>query len=217
MLLKNILNQVQGELLVRKDYNGFHQGRISKWRYKHMAEKLDFQVIATTLLGAVDESVSVFLKAKPDKEPDIKTKVLYAQDKLNVSTYAEFVDGSYISVIYLYRHEKDKGSNRFCGMLIVYVSTAAINYLIKGFGYKNAAEAGVAMAEDAVGELANNIAGIFKRDLRGLGYAEFEISTPLKFKGFSGDLDFPKGQKNFHRVTAYVWGQTIVFDAILAI
>jgi hypothetical protein len=180
-----------------------------------MAQKLDFQVLATTLMGAVDESINVFLKAKPDKNAEIVTKVLYAQDKLNVSTYAEFIDGSYIAVIYFYHNQRDQSANRICGMLIVYVSTAAINYLVKSFGYKNSTEAGIAMSEDAVGELCNNIAGIFKRDLKGLGYPELEISPPLKFKGFSGGLDYPKGEKKFHRLTAHVWGQTIALDIIL--
>ena len=182
-----------------------------------MAEKLDFQVLATTLMGAVNESVEGFLKVKPDKDPTIVTKVLYADDKLDICTYGEFIDGSYISVIYFDHNERDRLSKRYCGMLIVYVSTSAINYVVKAFGYKNAADAGDAMAADAAAELCNNIAGLFKKDLKGLGYPELEISTPIKSIGFSGKLDYPQGQKNFHRITAYVWGQTIVIDVILAI
>lgn len=182
-----------------------------------MAQKLDFQVMATTLMGAVNESVAGFLKVKPDKDPTVVTKPLYAQDKWDVSTYAEFVDGSYITVIYFYHHARDKGSKRYCGMMVLYTSTAAINYVVRVFGYKNAAEAGNEMAADAAGELGNNIAGVFKKDLSGLGYPELEISTPIKFKGFSGGLDFPKGEKSFHRITSYVWGTTIVMDVILTI
>ena len=182
-----------------------------------MAEKLDFQVLATTLMGAVNESVVGFLKVKPDKDPTIVTKLLYADEKWDVSTYAEFIDGSHISVIYFHHNVRDRGTHRYCGMLVLYVSTAAINSLVRVFGYKNAIEAGEAMAADAAAELCNNVAGIFKKDLSGLGYQELEISTPLKLKGFSGGLDYPKGQKNFHRITAYVWGQTIVMDVILAI
>ena len=182
-----------------------------------MAEKLDFQVMATTLMGAVNESVTGFLKVKSDKDPTIVTKVLYAQNKMDISTYGEFCDGSYISIIYFYHHEKDKGTNRYCGMIILYVNTSAINYLVRVFGYKNAADAGEKVAADAVAELCNNVAGLFKKDLNGLGYPELEISIPLKFKGFASQLDFPKGQKNFHRITSYVWGQTLVMDIILAI
>ena len=181
-----------------------------------MAEKLDFQVLATTLMGAVNESVEGFLKVKPDKDPSIVTKELYADDKLDICTYGEFVDGSYISVIYFYRSEGDRSANRFCGMLIVYVSTSAINYVVRAFGYRNAKEAGDDIVADAAAELCNNIAGIFKKDLKGLGYSELEISTPYKYKGFSGKLDYPKGQKVFHRITAYVWGQTLTMDVILA-
>ena len=181
-----------------------------------MAEKLDFQVLATTIMGATNESVEGFLKVKPDRDPTVVTKDLYADDKLEICTYGEFVDGSHISVIYFYRSQRDRETNRFCGMLILYVSTSAINYVVRAFGYKNAKDAGDEMAADAAAELCNNIAGIFKKDLKGLGYAELEISPPFKFKGFAGRLDYPVGQKKFHRVTAYVWGQTITMDVILA-
>ena len=179
--------------------------------------KLDFQVMATTLMGAVNESVEGFLKIKSDKEPEVVSKTLYAEDKLKLCTYGEFVDGCYISVIYFYRHAGDKGSKNYCGMFILYISTSAINYLVRVFGYKNATEAGDEMTADAAAELCNNIAGVFKKDLSTLGYPELEISTPLKFKGFSDAIDYPKGQRSYHRVTAYVWGQTIAMDVILTI
>ena len=182
-----------------------------------MLEKLDFQVMATTLMGAVNESAAGFLKVKPDREPVIITKPLYAEKKLDVSAYGDFIDSSYISVIYLYHHKEDKGSDRHCGMLILYINTSAINYLVQVFGYKNALVAGEDMSSDAAGELCNNITGVFKKDLRSLGYPELEISPPMKFKGFVAGLDYPKGEKNFHRITAYFWGQSIVVDVILAV
>jgi len=182
-----------------------------------MAEKLDYQVMAKTLMGAVNESVTGFLKVKSDKDPTIVTKVQYAKDKLDISTYGEFIDGSYISVIYFYHHEGDKGSKRYCGMFILYVNTAAIHFLVRTFGYKNATEAGEAKVADAVAEFNSNIAGLFKKSLNGMGYPELVFSAPLKFKGFADSLDFPKGQNNFHRITAYVWGQTLTMDVILAI
>ena len=180
-----------------------------------MAQKLDFQVMATTLMGAVNESIVGFLKTKSDKDPEIITRNLYADDKLDVSTYAEFIDGSYISVIYFYHNRADIGTKRYCGMFILYISTSVINYLVKVFGYKNSIEAGNEVSADAAAELCNNIAGVFKNDLSGLGYPELEISTPFKFKGFSGGIDYPKGQRTFHRITAFAWGQNIYLDVIL--
>jgi len=179
--------------------------------------KLDFQVIATTLMGAMNESVSGFLKVKQDKEPTIVTKPLYVEDKWNVSSYGEFIDGSYISVIYFYRHAKDRGTNNYCGMLVLIITNSIVNYMVKGFGYKNSQEAGAEMAADIAAELANNIAGVFKKDLSGVGYPELEISAPMKFKGFAVGLDYPKGEKQFHRVTSFVWGQRIVADVILGL
>lgn len=179
--------------------------------------RLDYQVIATNLMGAMNKSVTGFLKVTPDKDPTIETKPLYAGDKLNISTYAEFIDGSYGAVIYLHHHARDKGTNRFCGMFILYVSSSAVNNVVKVFGFKNAQEAGDEKVSDGVAELCNNIAGVFKQGLSGVGYPELEISTPLKFRGFSGDLDYPRGEKNFYRVTAYAWGKTITMDVILSI
>jgi len=181
------------------------------------AEKIDFQVVATTLMGAINDSVNGFLKVKMDNDPSIVTKPLYVQEKWNISTYGDFIDGSYVSVIYFFRHSRDRESKHYCGMLVVYVNTSVINYLVRVFGYKNAEQAGNEVSLDVVAELSNNIAGVFKKDLSGVGYPELEISSPLKFKGFSGELDYPKGQKNFHRVTAFVWGQTITVDVILAL
>ena len=181
-----------------------------------MAEKIDFQVMATILMGAVHESMSGFLRAKPDKDPVIITKPLYADDKYDASAYADLIDNSYISVIYFY-HNEIKGFRQHCGTIILYVNTSAINFLVGVFGFRNSAIAGDEMASDAAGELCNNITGVFKKDLRSLGYPELEISVPSRYKGFTGGVDYPRGEKNFYRMTACFWGQTIVLDVILGV
>jgi len=173
--------------------------------------------MATTLMGALNESVSVFLNVKPDKDPTIVTKELYVKDKLNVSTCAEFVDESYIATLYFYDHAGEKNPKNSCGLFILYVNTSVINDLVKVFGFKNATEAGWEMASDAVAELCSNVAGIFKRNLNNLGYPEIESTIPLKFKGICGGLDIPRGHNHYYRLTSYVWGQTIMMDVILAL
>ena len=179
------------------------------------AEKLDYQVVATTIMGALNECATVFLNVKPDKDPTIVVKDLYGENKFSVSTCSEFIDESYISAIHFYSNALDKKFKRSCGLFILYVDTSAINYLVNVFGFKSAAEAGWDMASDAVAELCGNIAGIFKRDLGGLGFPGLEVSIPLKFKGFCRRLDIPQGNKQYYRITSYVWGQTIVMDVIL--
>ena len=66
-------------------------------------QKLDYQVLATTLMGALNECTTVFLNAKPDKDPTIVPKNFYGENnKLNLATCSDFIDESYISTIYFY-------------------------------------------------------------------------------------------------------------------
>ncbi|MBL8013523.1 MAG: chemotaxis protein CheX [Candidatus Omnitrophica bacterium] len=179
--------------------------------------RLDFQVIATTLLGAVNQAVNGFLHVHSDQEPTVVPRPLLAEDKWYVSSFGEFYDSSYISVIYFYRNSKDREANRFCGVFVLYLKEALAPNLIKAFGYKDTAETNNEVVADITAELANNIAGVFKKDLSGLGYPELEISAPMKFKGSAGWLSYPKNEKQYYRVTAFVWGQKFALDVMVAI
>ncbi len=101
---------------------------------------------------------------------------------------------------------------------MVYLKQAGVAHVLRALGY-NPKEAmnDDALINDLAGELSNNIAGVFKKDLNGLGYSELEISVPYKFRGVVAEgVHFPKKLKEYYELTAYAWKmEPFVVDVIL--
>ena len=187
-----------------------------------MAKSFDFQVMSTTMLGAVNENFKKFMKDEFSSPPAVKTIPVFLNDfgRMEASGLRKFHGRSYISVIYFYLSEKHFAKNDICGSVVLYLREGVAYPLIKAMGYVGAnekiTEEGLA---DMGGELCNMLVGTFKNDISNLGYKDIFMSAPEKYIDLvpDGVRLFDKGQKVYQEFSFFLWDvRAIVVDLVMA-
>lgn len=186
-----------------------------------MPPKIDFQVMATTLMGAVGDTFRTMCNEELSQNPTFESHPVdwLEKGRMKVSSYSKLCVSSYISYIYYYASDAHRKKYRPSGVVIVYVKDSGIMKLLPALGYSTKDFTNQDLVKDMVGEICNNIAGGVKNELSPLGFASLEISTPFNHKDIvPGGVVLPKKVKECHEVDISLWGSKyIIIDIALDI
>lgn len=156
-----------------------------------MVEHLDFQAIATTLMGSAEKTFTTLCGKNLSGSPKIrKVDIVTWYNKMKIFGWEKFHKPTYVSVIFFYSDQKNMEMQKPVGLIILYLERKEAYALLKTMGLEAVEEgidydvlesAGDKTLADSCGELCNIIAGSFKTELCSFGYPEFIISPPSNY------------------------------------
>lgn len=182
-------------------------------------EEFDPQVIATTMMGCVQETFEKMCNVSLSKAPEFNEKEIIEYDgRMRVFGLEKFDGPCYISAINFYvdkKHFEEKDSS---GVVVLYIEEEAAEKLGKAMGQSEADLEDEEVVLDTCGEFCNVVVGQFKNELRALGYIDLIISAPIKHKNdISEGVDFQYSEKKLYELNFHVWKRKlIVVDITMA-
>lgn len=160
-------------------------------------ERFDPQVIATTLMGIIQETFKTICNWDVTEEPTFYDKdIIEYNSRMRVFGLEKFNDITFLSAIYYYTDQKKFKDHDPCGTLVLYIRDEIARKIVKVLenkGIMNDSDTDSDSDMDAVildncGEFCNMVAGNFKNELTNLGYHDLVMSAPFNYKN-----DIPEG------------------------
>ncbi len=176
---------------------------------------IDFQVLATTLMGTVSDTFESMCKEKLSSPPQLETRPVEAENgKVIISGFRKFAVKCYLSVIYFYLSEADKQKDKSCGCAVLYVKESGALNFVKAMEYMDAETATEEEIQDMCGEFCNVIVGAFRQDLVELGYTNLEMGTPINYRdSIPEGVPINKSQKDYQELRVFLFGANpVVMD-----
>lgn len=155
-------------------------------------EEFDPQVIATTLMGCVQETCEQMCKASFSQDPEyVEKNIIEYNSRMRTFGLEKFNAPCFVAAINFYENKKMFDLGDSCGVLVLYVEEMFAGTLLKELA------PGMDLGDEAIvldccGELCNVIAGQFKNEIKTYGFSDLTISAPMKYAN-----DIPQGV-NFH-------------------
>lgn len=182
-------------------------------------EQFDPQVIATTIMGVVQDTFEKMCHASFSKPPEfVEKKIIEYNSKMRVFGLEKFNGPCYASVINFYVNLHYQEKKETCGTFVLYVEEDIALRMLKELGYTGFNEEDEDLIKDSCGEFGNVIAGNFKNELKEIGYSDLIISAPTTYKNDIPDgVDFPYSQDKLCEIGFYLWKEkAIVIDMTMA-
>lgn len=179
----------------------------------------DPQVIATTLMGCVEETFTTMCSLTFSNTPEFKEKdIIEYNSKMQISGLEKFNDASYAAAINFYLTEAHQKKHDCCGVLAMFIEEDAAGKLLKALGYSGFNDEDEELVMDNCGEFCNVITGRFKDELAKLGYKNLIISAPVKGKNsIPGGVEFPYSQYKYYEANFYFWKKkSLVIDITMS-
>lgn len=171
-----------------------------------MAEKFDPQVIATTLMGCVQDTFEKMCHINFSQQPSfIEKTIIEYQSKMRLFGLEKFNGPCYIGIINLYldKHFYDKKNS--CGVIALFVQEDIAPDLVKSMGNRGLDADDPEIILDTVGEFCNVVVGQFKNELRSFGYKDLTISAPMKYHNDVPEgVDFPYAETKYYEISFFV-------------
>ncbi len=183
---------------------------------------LDFQVVATTMMGVVSDSMKTMCSEKFSDSPSAAAKYIYVDENnrmLAKGSDKGYFGGCHIAVINFFRTERDKeNNNHACGAVVVYFRNDCLVKLFKAMGFPIENDKDVAMLRDICGEFCNIVAGSFKNELVKMGFINLPMSAPDVFlDSVAAGVAFSEGETKYHELSFYFWNmKAFVIDVTMA-
>ncbi len=177
-----------------------------------MAEKFDPQVIATTLMGCVQETFDKMGRITFSQKPDFVAKeVIEYESRMRLFGLEKFNGPCYVGVINLYLNKKAYDVKESCGLIVLLVREDIAPELVKAMGNTGIDEEDEEIIMDSVGEFCNVVVGQFKSELRSFGYPDLTISAPAKYRNYAPDgADFPYSEYKYYEISFYIKKQKAI-------
>ncbi|MCD4782174.1 MAG: chemotaxis protein CheX [Candidatus Omnitrophica bacterium] len=162
--------------------------------------KFDQQVIATTLMGCVQETFRTMCHIEFEEQPDFQEKeIIEYNSRMRAFGLEKFEGPCYVSIIYFYLNQKDFKAERANGALALFIEDSISQTLLHSLGHRSLNEDDKSIVMDTCGEFANVVAGQFKNELQNFGYVDVIISAPKTYIN-----DVPEGINfNFDELKYY--------------
>ncbi len=178
-------------------------------------KKFDFQILATTMMGAVSNIFDSMCSEKFSDSPGIKKNIIIQQTDNGRMTASgakkKYYGGCHISVINYYIDARHMEKKKTCGAVIVYIKTNCLVKLFKALGYPILDDKDEDILSDICGEFCNMIAGGFKGDLAGIGYVDMCMSAPSNYLNIvTPGVEYRRNQKEYYELTFYLWDTNAV-------
>ena len=183
---------------------------------------IDFQVVATTMMGVVSETMNTMSTEKFSDTPSASAKYIYVNDHnrmLAKGSDKGYFGGCHIAVINFFRTDRDLEKNiKACGAVVVYFRNDCLVKLFKAMGFPIESEKDVGMLRDICGEFCNIVAGSFKNELVRLGFINLPMSAPqIYLDNVDSGVAFSEGETKYHELSFYFWNvKALVVDVTLA-
>ncbi len=185
-----------------------------------MADKnMDPQVIMTSVMGVIESVLGKMSGVVATDQPQSKECDIIEYDgRMRVGGMEKFNAPSFVSVINFYISPNDMERHKAKGALVVFVDSENAGKLFHALGFSIPDDEDDVSMMDACGELCNLIAGNFKNELSGLGYADLTISAPHSYKNSVIDgVEYSPDQKNKYEFSFFYWRRkAIVVEVTLA-
>ncbi|HPN88449.1 MAG TPA: hypothetical protein PLH56_03845 [Candidatus Omnitrophota bacterium] len=173
-------------------------------------EELSLQ--AVLLAEVVKRLLETKANLKLSEKPNIqKQPIVEFRKRMRVVSLDKFPIGSYISVVNFYLNEKEMKVHKAIGAIVVSVAEDYISFLFKKMEYPLIDDDDPAVLEDAVGTLANLIAGNFKAGITQWGYQDLAMSS---FRSYKNDVidgvEFDATQKEKYVISFIIRGTKMI-------
>ena len=148
-----------------------------------MAKVFDKQVLNTTIMGVVQETFKKMLHVESAVEPVVVEKDIIESDgRMRVFPMEKFNGPAYVAFVNFFSTEKDVSDNIPAGTFVLFVKEDVAEKLLKAFGLPSSSAEDEEILMDNVGEFCNILVGNVKTDLVELGFVDFFMSAPYKYK-----------------------------------
>ncbi|MHA1656551.1 MAG: chemotaxis protein CheX [Candidatus Heimdallarchaeota archaeon] len=145
-------------------------------------KEFDPQVIATTLMGCVQDTFKKMCNLTFSQDPDfVEKELIEYESRMRTFGLEKFNGPCYVAAISFYLSPKEIEEHDALGALVLYIEAEVAEKLLKALGY-DFDEEDEDLVLDNCGEFCNVIAGQFKNQLNSLGYKDLTISAPIKGK-----------------------------------
>ncbi len=183
---------------------------------------LDFQVVATTMMGVVSDAMATMCSEKFSDNPTAAAKFIYINENKKMIAKGSdkgYFGGCHIAVINFFKTEKDKENNKHaCGAVVVYFRSDCLVKLFRAMGFPIESDKDVDMLRDICGEFCNILAGGFKNELVKMGFINLPMSSPqLYLDNVPAGVAFSESQTKYHELSFYFWNmKAFVIDVTMA-
>jgi hypothetical protein len=178
--------------------------------------------LAKMALGLAAAVQKVFLEKSRttfSAEPRIeKTGIVSFMKRMRVQAIGKYNQATIFSVVHYYRNTAMLRKHRPLGLVIVYVERDFAPELLNLLGYPSIDNDEDDEVLDGIGTIANLIAGLFKRELKQLGYKDLEMSHFQSFINRAPyGLEYPANQGVKYEITFDIDGQKrMVVELVMA-
>jgi len=182
-------------------------------------EEFDPQVIATTLMGCVQDTFEKMCHVTLSKPPEfIEKDIIEYGSRMRVFGPEKFNGSCYIAAINFYLNQQKFKEDDSCGVMVLYIQDETTGKLMKALGQPGLDEDDEETLLDTCGEFCNVIAGQFKNELRSFGYIDLVISAPLKYKNdIPEGVNFKYSEYKLYELSFHIWKEKlIVVDATMS-
>jgi len=176
-------------------------------------KKFDFQVLSTTMMGAVSDIFGKMCSEKFTRPPEVKTRAIWVDknnpEKMSASGFDKHIGRCYVSAINFYFSPKHMEKKKTCGAMIVYTRQSCASNLLRALKMSSEEKMKEKDLMDMLGEFCNMMAGSFKSSLAGIEYVDLTISAPLSFRDeVEGGVDFDFAQDEYQEFRFSLWQET---------
>lgn len=181
-------------------------------------KQFDLQVMATTLMGCVEDTFGKTYNIFFSKDPECAERnIIEYQSRMRTFGLEKFNSPCYVSAINFYLSPKHLVKKDSIGVLILYLKEEHASKVLKAMGF-TAKDDDEAMLLDCIGELTNIIAGQFKNELVALQYEDLTISAPTTAKNdIAEGVLFRYSEQVYHELSFFLWNEkSLVISVSLA-
>jgi len=182
-------------------------------------EEKETAVIATTLQGSVESLFAAMSKVPFSQDPEISEKdIIEYNSRMRVFGLEKFNGPCFVASCSFYLSEENLKNHAAHGTVVIYLEEDMSTQLLKTLGYKDFNENDEESVLNVCGEFCTALSEQFKNDLQKIGYKDFKISEPLKYKNsISEGVEFNYDQYKMHEISFFMWKQKVlVCDVTMA-
>lgn len=182
---------------------------------------LDFQVVATTMMGVVSDTMKTMCSQRFSDSPTFTTKYIldngHGRMEIKASSKS-FFSGCCVSFVNYYLSTQHQERNKPCGTVVLYVRNECLVKLFQAMGFPITDDKDLNMITDVSAEFCNIIGGGFKNAIANLGFLNLVMSAPqTAFNQYDKGVDYSEAQVQFHELSFYFWEvKAFVVDVTMA-
>ena len=184
-----------------------------------MGKGFDSQVLATSVLGVVEDTFEKMVHAKCSAPPVVTERDIIEYDgNMRVFPLEKFNAPCYVTYVNFFLNDADlKAERNVIGTFVFFVKEEVAEKLLRAFNHSLKDAENEDVLTDICGEMCNILTGNIKNELTDIKYVELSMSVPYKFKNhIPAGVPFDYHLFTKHEFVFSFWGQKcIVIEACM--